>query len=56
MDNFQKIQKTLFLIEDDWSKFKNKGNASAGRRVRKALMQVKNLAHDLRLEILNGTN
>jgi len=43
-----KAQVETFLIEDE--KFTN-GNASAGTRARKALMEIKKLADDRRKEI-----
>lgn len=38
-------------LNADWAKFVEKGNASAGTRVRKQCQDMKKLAQDLRIEV-----
>lgn len=38
-------------LNADWAKFSEKGNASAGTRVRKHCQSLKKLAQDLRIEV-----
>jgi len=52
----QDMQDTLNDAQADALKFDDKGNKAAGRRVRAALMDVKNDAHNLRLEISKRGN
>ncbi len=40
-------------MESDVKKFDEKGNAAAGTRVRKTLMEIKNLSHEMRKEIIS---
>lgn len=37
--------------QEDLMKFYEKGNKAAGTRARKAMMELKNLAHEIRQEI-----
>jgi hypothetical protein len=37
--------------QEDLMKFYDKGNKAAGTRARKAMMELKNLAHEVRQEI-----
>ena len=48
---FQELLQVVEQTEKDRSKFFEKGNASAGTRLRKALMSVKGLCHELRQDI-----
>ena len=47
---YKQIMDLVMLHEDDFAKHMA-GNKTAGRRVRKALMTVKKLAHELRADI-----
>ncbi len=52
---FDSIKKTIADIEGDVQKF-DAGNNAAGGRVRKAMQDLKNLAQDLRKEVLDVKN
>lgn len=43
-------------MEDDFSKFYDKGNKAAGTRVRKGMQDLKELAQSIRLEVQNAKN
>jgi len=49
---FDSIKQTIADIEADVQKF-DAGNNAAGGRVRKAMQDLKNLAQDLRKEVLD---
>jgi Histone H1-like protein Hc1 len=52
---FETIKKTVAEAEADVKKF-NEGNNAAGGRVRKAMQDLKNLAQELRKEVLETKN
>ncbi len=52
---FETIKQTVAEIEADVQKFAS-GNNAAGGRVRKAMQDLKNLAQDLRKEVLDVKN
>lgn len=52
---FESIKQTVADVEADVKKF-NEGNNAAGGRVRKAMQDLKNLAQDLRKEVLDVKN
>ena len=52
---FESIKKTVAEVEAEVSKF-NDGNNAAGARVRKAMQELKNLATELRKEVLETKN
>jgi ABC-type Zn uptake system ZnuABC Zn-binding protein ZnuA len=55
MSRFEKRYEELTGIleetQEDLMKFYEKGNKAAGTRARKAMMELKNLAHEIRQEI-----
>lgn len=56
MKKFNEIKEILNSVEGDADKFFNKGNKAAGTRLRKAMLQVKDLAHELRKEVTDIKN
>ena len=52
---FDNLQDTINDCQADVSKFVE-GNNSAGTRVRKAMMNVKNLAQEVRIEVQDQKN
>ncbi len=52
---FETIKQTLAEVESDVEKF-YAGNNAAGGRVRKAMQDLKNLAQDLRKDVLDIKN
>ena len=51
METFEKMQSLLEETKNDVSKFFEKGNDSAGARIRKAMQDIKKLAQQLREEV-----
>ena len=56
MEKYAKLKSLVINIEDDFSKFYDKGNKAAGTRARKAMQDLKNLAQDIRKEIQEQKN
>jgi hypothetical protein len=52
---FETIKQTIAEAEADVQKFAS-GNNAAGGRIRKAMQDLKNLAQDLRKEVLDVKN
>ncbi len=53
MKSYEKLKELVDSMESDVKKFDEKGNAAAGTRVRKTLMEIKNLSHEMRKEIIS---
>lgn len=51
METFEKIQALLDQVRPEAQKFFEKGNSSAGTRVRKAMQELKQLSQQLRQEV-----
>ena len=51
MSRFGDLKGYVDSMEDDFSKFYNKGNKAAGTRVRKAMQDLKRTAQDIRVEV-----
>ncbi len=51
MNAFEKLKGLVTATEADATKFYNKGNQSAGVRLRKAYQQIKTIAHNGRAEM-----
>ena len=56
MDKFNKLKELMASLEEDASKFYEKGNKAAGTRVRKGMQDLKNLAQAIRLEVQEMKN
>ena len=56
MSRFEDVKNLVDSLEPDFDKFYNKGNKTAGTRVRKGLQDLKNLAQEIRVEIQNRKN
>lgn len=56
MENFQKLKELVLSAETDAKAFYDKGNKSAGTRLRNALQQTKALAQDIRNEVTAKKN
>lgn len=50
-DRYKELTGILEDAQEDLMKFYEKGNKAAGTRARKAMMELKNLAHEVRQEI-----
>lgn len=51
MSRFTEVKSLVDGMEDDFEKFYEKGNKTAGTRVRKGLQDLKKLSQDIRVEI-----
>jgi hypothetical protein len=51
MEKFQQIKELVASLEGDILKFYEKGNKTAGTRVRNAMQELKSLAQELRKEV-----
>ena len=56
MSRFADLKGFVDSMEDDFSKFYNKGNKAAGTRVRKAMQELKRTAQDIRVEVQGMKN
>ncbi len=51
MEKFENLKAIIEGLEEDVKKFNEKGNKTAGTRVRQGLQQIKTVAQELRKEI-----
>lgn len=51
MDKYNELRDMVSSLEDDFSKFYEKGNKAAGTRVRKGMQDLKKLAQEIRVDV-----
>ena len=51
MSQFSDLKDSVDALEEDFSKFYDKGNKAAGTRVRKAMQDLKAMAQAIRLDV-----
>jgi hypothetical protein len=56
MDYYKRLLEFTQSMEDDFSKFFDKGNKAAGTRLRKQMQDLKNLAQEIRVHIQSQKN
>jgi hypothetical protein len=56
MELYEQLKKLVTELEDDFSKFYEKGNKTAGTRVRKGCQDIKNLCQDIRVDVSGKKN
>ncbi len=56
MKKFDELKKLVENLEADADKFYNKGNSTAGTRIRKGMQDIKDMAQSIRLEIQETKN
>lgn len=56
MSRFTELKQFVESLEEDFTKFYQKGNKAAGTRVRKAMQELKRKAQDIRVEIQDRKN
>lgn len=56
MARFAQLKELIDSLEEDFTKFYDKQNNAAGTRVRKGMMEMKNLAQEIRLEVQDLKN
>lgn len=50
---FEQLKALVALAEEDLRKFTEKGNRTAGTRLRKSMQEVKSIAQDIRKDVLS---
>ncbi len=56
MSRFDELKVFVENLEEDFTKFYQKGNKAAGTRVRKGMQELKRKAQDIRVEIQEKKN
>lgn len=56
MEKFQNIKALIAEVEGDIEKFYEKGNKSAGTRIRKVMQDLKKLAQEVRQDVQDTKN
>jgi hypothetical protein len=56
MKKIEKLKELIASIEADATKFYSNGNSAAGTRVRKAMLDIKNAAQEIRVEVQEVKN
>ncbi len=56
MELYEELKNLVSNLEEDASKFYEKGNKAAGTRVRKACQDIKNLCQDIRVDVSSKKN
>lgn len=51
MNQFQSLLSHVKSLEDDFAKFYDKGNKTAGTRIRKGMQELKEMAQRIRLDV-----
>ena len=51
MEKYDELKELVVGLEQDFSEFYGKGNKAAGRRIRKAMQDMKTKAQDVRVDI-----
>jgi hypothetical protein len=53
---FDELKELVMSLEEDFDKFYDKEVAAAGTRVRKGMLELKNIAQDIRKEVQDIKN
>jgi len=53
MELYEQLKNLVAGLEEDFTKFYEKGNKAAGTRVRKGCQDVKNLCQEIRVDVSN---
>jgi hypothetical protein len=56
MELYEQLKSLVAGLEDDFTKFYDKGNKAAGTRVRKGCQEVKNLCQEIRVDVSSKKN
>jgi len=51
MSRYEDLQALVQSLEEDFGKFYDGGNKAAGTRVRKGMLELKNFAQEVRVEV-----
>ena len=55
-NHYNQLKDLVAGMEDDFSKFYDKGNKAAGTRVRKGMQDLKKMAQDIRTDVQDKKN
>lgn len=55
-NHFSALKDLVAGMEDDFSKFYDKGNKAAGTRIRKSMQDLKKMAQDIRTDVQDSKN
>ena len=55
-NHFSALKDLVAGMEDDFSKFYDKGNKAAGTRIRKSMQDLKKMAQDIRSDVQDSKN
>ncbi len=53
MNHYNNLKDLVTGMEADFEKFYDKGNKAAGTRIRKGMQDLKNMAQDIRKDVLD---
>ncbi|MCO4291548.1 histone H1 [Solitalea sp. MAHUQ-68] len=56
MEKFKQLKDLIAAAEEDAAKFYEKSNGAAGTRLRKAMMDIKNAAQEIRNQVTEVKN
>ena len=56
MELYEQLKNLVAGLEDDFTKFYDKGNKAAGTRVRKGCQEDKNLCQEIRVDVSSKKN
>ena len=56
MNRYEELKALVESLEADFKKFYESGNKAAGTRVRKGMLDLKNLAQDIRVDVQETKN
>ncbi|WP_129715498.1 histone H1 [Pedobacter sp. SYP-B3415] len=56
MEKFEKLRQAVSAIETDARKFYDMQNSAAGTRLRKAMLEIRTLAKNIRMEVTEIKN
>lgn len=56
MEHYDKLKEMVGELEQDFNEFYGKGNKAAGRRIRKAMQEMKGLAQEVRVDVQSRIN
>ena len=56
MESYNALKELVDGLEQDFSEFYGKGNKAAGRRIRKAMQEMKNKAQEVRVDVQTRIN
>ena len=51
MEKFEELKSLVAALEEDVTKFSEKGNKAAGTRLRKGCQEIKNVCQAIRVEV-----